>query len=387
MQTYNVTEGDGKLIVHMEGDNSNYEVSYDHGKLIFSKGDRQYIIPEKNADDLFFKRPDPNTSARKYDFVNYRNTYRDTIPTDFGINNIENKEPGTTHQTNEIVLGGVNDKVPVIAPQGVTIYVNGNVVSSGYLVDNGDVIKFELTASDLMASTINYNVSVGDITKSFSVSTIAVMNSCLDFKNAGFDTDGYYQINPSNPTQVYCDMTTDGGGWTLAKRISVDSSSSDWFKNHPNAPAAVTGKGATKVMWKGFNNTTNKSINGQQPTWAIVTYPTGGYQVDNLYAMTERGTTWRISSAYRNASMDFYSVIGNVSCSYQTHVHVDHGYTGYKAEIASFYGCSWNGQSSYDGYLLYYYSTHNNNGYFARTYENGSYTGRTEIMAYEIFYR
>lgn len=41
MKTYNVTEGDGKLIVHMSGDDTNYTVSYDHGNLIFEKEDRK----------------------------------------------------------------------------------------------------------------------------------------------------------------------------------------------------------------------------------------------------------------------------------------------------------------------------------------------------------
>ena len=212
-------------------------------------------------------------------------------------------------------------------------------------------------------------------------------NSCSNIISSyPTSEDGMYWLTiGSNTEQYYCDMTNDDGGWTLITRISVDSNSDDWFKNHPNFLNDVTGKNASKVMWKAFSDTSSKSINGDDPLWAITTVPQGSYTVDTAYQMTERGGSWRISGADRSTSLDFYSVIGNVSCSSSGSVHIDHGSTGNKAEIATFYGCSWDGQSSYSEYLLYVYTTHNGTGYFSRAFSNGSFTGSNEIMAYELF--
>ena len=54
---------------------------------------------------------------------------------------------------------------------------------------------------------------------------------CLDLYNQGNTNSGTYEILPegyTEPIDVYCDMTTSGGGWALAYENDFSSNANGW---------------------------------------------------------------------------------------------------------------------------------------------------------------
>lgn len=74
------------------------------------------------------------------------------------------------------------------------------------------------TAAQTDTFTITF-IGKGD-TCNTDITVTSTLPNCLAYFNAGFTTDGVYSIDPdgagANPAyDCYCDMTNNGGGWTL----------------------------------------------------------------------------------------------------------------------------------------------------------------------------
>ena len=171
MKEYIIKEGEGELLIHMTASNENYTISYDRGQLKFQNINKTYIIPKNLGHKVIYDKLDTLTNKNKYQVEDIRTLYRDTTPTDFGLSNKTDVSPGSKHISEEIIVGGINDYIPVVAPEGVNIYVNGNIVGSGTMIYNGDRVKFELIAPNTNGAIADYNLRVGDISKNVSLQT------------------------------------------------------------------------------------------------------------------------------------------------------------------------------------------------------------------------
>jgi len=73
-----------------------------------------------------------------------------------------------------------------------------------------------------------------------------VYASCNEILNAGRSTgDGYYKIQPpgyNEEFEVFCDMSTDGGGWTLVKTENFESSTNGWSSTNKITTCGSYGK-------------------------------------------------------------------------------------------------------------------------------------------------
>jgi ficolin len=127
--------------------------------------------------------------------------------------------------------------------------------------------------------------------------------SCLDLKNSSFNTSGIYNIYLNGQKiNVYCDMETDGGGWTVIQR-RVDNT--DFYKNWLNYKLGFGD--LKKSFWLGNDNiyflTKNKKeLRIDMKSNGVEKYAYySNFKIDsemNKYKMTVDGASGNVCDAF-----------------------------------------------------------------------------------------
>ena len=104
--------------------------------------------------------------------------------------------------------------------------------------------------------------------RQFSCPFVAAVNSCQHLLSLGKQTgvqfpDGVYPINPDGkgPVNTYCDMSRDGGGWTLLVTSHTHTWTADNVKKrNQNSP---TLNGDFSILYKADDIKNSLSVGGE----------------------------------------------------------------------------------------------------------------------------